>query len=218
VWDFSYDGILTSLEESLQRLDLDRIDILNLHDPDEHYDEASTTAFDALQHLRNTGTVRAIGAGANHTAVLTRLVENCDLDLVLLAGRYTLLDQSSLADLMPACRTHGTAVIIGGVFNSGILIDPTHDARFDYISASGAMLAKAQQIRQLCDRHGIPLPAAAIQFPLAHPQVASVLIGARSVAELDMDMDLLAVDIPAAFWHDLRSSGLVDDEAPLPED
>jgi D-threo-aldose 1-dehydrogenase len=218
VWDFSYDGILTSLEESLQRLDLDRIDILNLHDPDEHYDEASTSAFDALQHLRTAGTVRAIGAGANHTAVLTRLVENCDLDLVLLAGRYTLLDQSSLADLMPACRTHSTSVIIGGVFNSGILIDPTHDARFDYIPASGAMLAKAQQIRQLCDRHGIPLPAAAIQFPLAHPQVASVLIGARSVAELDMDMDLLAVDIPAAFWHDLRSSGLVDDEAPLPED
>jgi D-threo-aldose 1-dehydrogenase len=216
VWDFSYSGVRTSLEESLERLGLDRVDILNMHDPDDHYVEASTTANEALRDLRESGAVRAIGAGANHTEILTRLVENCDLDVVLLAGRYTLLDQGSMADLLPACRDNGTSVIIGGVFNSGILIDPDRDARFDYIPAPGSMIEKAQLIRAVCDKHGVPLAAAAIQFPLAHPQVASVLIGARSVAELDMDLELLAIDIPDALWHDLRVAGLITDDVPTP--
>ncbi|MFC5834723.1 aldo/keto reductase [Nonomuraea insulae] len=216
VWDFSYDGVRTSLEESLDRLGLDRVDILYLHDPDNHYEDAGTTAYAALRDLREAGTVRAIGAGMNRTPVLTRLVENCDLDLVLLAGRYTLLDQSAMADLLPACRRRGTKVVVGGVFNSGILLDPAPQARYDYVPASGAIVERARRIKAVCDRHDVPLAAAAIQFPLAHPQVASVLIGARSPDELDMDLDLLRVNIPAALWHDLRSSGLLLHDAPVP--
>jgi D-threo-aldose 1-dehydrogenase len=216
VWDFSYDGVITSLHESLERLNVDRVDILNMHDPDEHYGEASTTAYAALKDLRDQGVVRGIGAGMNRTPVLTRLVENCDLDLVLLAGRYTLLDQASMSDLLPACYNNGTAVVVGGVFNSGILIDPSADARFDYVPASEVMLEKARLIRTICDRYDVPLAAAAIQFPLAHPQVASVLIGARSVNELKDDIDLLAVPIPDALWHDLKAAGLLDADVPVP--
>jgi D-threo-aldose 1-dehydrogenase len=218
VWDFSYDGIMTSLQESLERLNLDRVDILNLHDPDNHYDVASTTAYRALNELREAGVVSGIGAGANSTPILTRLVENVGLDVVLLAGRYTLLDQASMADLLPACRDHGTSVIIGGVFNSGILIDPSPNARFDYIPASASMLEKARQIRDVCDRYGVPLAAAAIQFPLANPQVASLLIGARSVEELQMDLDLLELDIPFGLWWDLRKAGLLADNVPVPSE
>ncbi|MFG3367736.1 aldo/keto reductase [Streptomyces sp. NPDC048156] len=216
VWDFSYEGVRTSLAESLDRLGLDRIDILHLHDPDDHYEQAASTAYAALRDLRAEGAVKAIGAGMNRTPVLTRLVENCDLDLVLLAGRYTLLDQSSMADLLPACRAHGTTVVVGGVFNSGILLDPSPGARYDYAPADAAIVAKARRIQEVCDRHDVPLAAAALQFPLAHPQIASVLIGARSVPELDMDLDLLDVVIPDALWHDLRASGLLPDDVPVP--
>jgi D-threo-aldose 1-dehydrogenase len=216
VWDFTYDGVITSFHESLERLNVDRIDILNMHDPDEHYDEASTTAYAALKDLRDQGVIRGIGAGMNSTPILTRLVENCDLDLVLLAGRYTLLDQSSMSDLLPACHDNRTSVVAGGVFNSGILIDPSEDARFDYVPASSAMIEKARRIRTICDRYDVPLAAAAIQFPLAHPQVASVLIGARSVEELDDDIDLLGVPIPDALWHDVKAAGLLDADVPVP--
>ncbi|MGW6139404.1 aldo/keto reductase [Streptomyces sp. NPDC055144] len=216
VWDFTYDGVRTSLAESLDRLDLDRVDILHLHDPDDHYEQASSTAYAALRDLRAEGTVKAIGAGMNRTPVLTRLVENCDLDVVLLAGRYTLLDQSAMADLLPACREHGTKVVVGGVFNSGILVDPSPQARYDYVPAAAAVIEKAARIQAVCDRYDVPLAAAALQFPLAHPQIASVLVGARSVAELDMDVGLLEVVIPDALWHDLRASGLLPDDVPVP--
>jgi D-threo-aldose 1-dehydrogenase len=216
VWDFSYDGVRTSLEESLDRLGLDSVDILHLHDPDDHYEEASTTAYAALRDLRSEGTVKAIGAGMNRTTVLTTLVENCDLDLVLLAGRYTLLDQSAMSDLLPACHRHGTKVVAGGVFNSGILLEPSPRARYDYVPAPAEIVEKAQRIKAVCDRHTVPLAAAAIQFPFAHPQVASVLIGARSVDELAMDLNLLQVTIPDTLWHDLRSNGLLPDDVPVP--
>ncbi|MFE5027770.1 aldo/keto reductase [Streptomyces sp. NPDC056656] len=144
--------------------------------------------------------------------MLTRLVKNCDLDLVLLAGRYTLLDQSAMADLFPACRAHGTKVVVGGVFNSGILLDPSPRARYDCAPADAAIVAKARRIEEVCDRHDVPLAAAALQFPLAHPQIASVLIGARSVP----DLDLLEVIIPDALWHDLRANGLLPDDVPIP--
>ncbi len=216
VWDFSYEGVVTSLQESLQRLDLDRVDILNLHDPDNHYDEASTTAYAALHDLREQGVVRGIGAGMNQTSVLTTLVSELDLDVVLLAGRYTLLDQGSMSDLLPACRDNGTSVIVGGVFNSGILIDPSEDARFDYIPASATIVAKARRIRDVCDRFEVPLSAAAIQFPLAHPQVSTVLIGARSVEELDEDLELLSTPIPDQLWHELKQEGLLAEDVPVP--
>jgi D-threo-aldose 1-dehydrogenase len=218
VFDFSYDGVMTSWEESLARLGLDQIDILHLHDPDDFFDEATSTGYSALNELRENGAVKAIGAGMNRTPVLTRIVETCDLDLVLLAGRYTLLDQGSLADLIPACESTETKIVVGGVFNSGILINPSPEARFDYVPAPRGIVEKALRIREVCDRYGVPLAAAAIQFPLAHPRVASVLIGARSVMELDDDLDLLGVQIPAALWHDLKHEDLLDDDVPVPSD
>ncbi|WP_200949522.1 aldo/keto reductase [Leifsonia sp. Root227] len=216
VWDFSYDGVITSLHESLERLHLDRVDVLNLHDPDDHYAEASTTAYAALRDLRTQGVVRGIGAGMNQTTVLTQLVSNLDLDMVLLAGRYTLLDQGSMGDLLPACRDNGTRVVVGGVFNSGILIDPSDDARFDYVPAASGIVEKARRIRAVCDRFDVPLAAAAVQFPLAHPQVATVLIGARSVEELDEDLELLSIQIPDQLWFELQREGLLAEGAPIP--
>lgn len=217
VWDFSYDGVRTSLAESLERMDVEHVDILNLHDPDEHYDVASTTAYRALRDLRAEGAIKGIGAGMKQTPVLTRLVETCDLDVVLLAGRYTLLDQSSMDELLPACRRRGTSVIAGGVFNSGVLLDPSEGARFDYVPAASVVLKKARAIREVCDRYDVPLGAAAIQFPLAHPEVGSLLIGARSPEEFQMDLDLLAVPIPGDLWRTLRSEGLLPEGVPTPE-
>ncbi|MFC6160016.1 aldo/keto reductase [Kribbella jiaozuonensis] len=210
VWDYSYDGIRRSVEESLERTGLDRFDVLLMHDPDDHLSEAATTGYAALRDLRSAGLVRAIGAGMNHSAPLAALVRACDLDVVLLAGRYTLLDQSSLADLMPACEEREVSVVIGGVFNSGILVDPLPGASFDYVPARDEVVAKAVAIRDLCRKYDVPLAAAALQFPLAHPRVSTVLIGARTVNELDADLTLLDVEIPRALWTDLWNAGLID--------
>lgn len=169
---------------------------------------AATTAYAALRDLRAAGLVRAIGAGMNHSAPLTALVEECDLDVVLLAGRYTLLDQSSLAELLPVCEEREVSVVIGGVFNSGVLVDPAPGASFDYVPAQDEVVAKAVAIRDVCRKYDVPLAAAALQFPLAHPRVCTVLIGARSVDELDDDLALLDVEIPPALWTDLQEAGL----------
>ncbi len=217
VWDFSDKGVRTSLDESLQRLNTDHVDILNMHDPDDHFGAASTTAYRALADLRSAGVVRGIGAGMNSTPVLTQLVEACDLDVVLLAGRYSLLDQSSMADLLPACRDRGTTVIAGGVFNSGILLDPSDGARFDYVPAGPNVIARARAIKDVCDKFDVPLAAAAIQIPLAHPQVGSLLVGARSPEEFEMDLDLLNTPIPGNLWRSLRDAGLLAEDVPVPE-
>ncbi|MBT2231935.1 aldo/keto reductase [Nonomuraea sp. NEAU-A123] len=217
VWDFSENGIRQSVEESLRRVGVDRFDILLLHDPDEHFEQASTTAYKALSELRADGEVRAIGAGMNSTSVLTKLVRDCDLDVILLAGRYTLLDQSGMDELLPMCVRRTTSVVVGGVFNSGILIDPEPGTTFDYVPASAEVLDRARRIRGICARHDVPMAAAAVQFPLAHPQVCSVLLGPRSLDELDMDLGLLSVDIPSALWADLRAEGLLRPDAPCPE-
>lgn len=216
VWDFSYDGVRRSVEESLERTGLDHFDVLLLHDPDQHLAEAASTGYAALRDLRADGLVRAIGAGMNNSAPLAELVRSCDLDLVLLAGRYTLLDQSSLADLMPACEDRGVSVVIGGVFNSGVLVDPMPGASFDYVPARSEVVARAVAIRTICDKYDVPLAAAALQFPLAHPQVCTVLIGARTVDELDADLDLLGVQIPSDLWADLQHDGLLDPAVPTP--
>ena len=144
VWDFSYDGVRQSVEESLERVGVGRFDVLHLHDPDDHLAQAATTGYRALRDLRAEGMVTAIGAGANRSAPLAELVRTCDLDVVLLAGRYTLLDQTAMADLLPLCESRGVSVVIGGVFNSGILIDPVPGAHFNYLPADHALLAKAQ--------------------------------------------------------------------------
>jgi D-threo-aldose 1-dehydrogenase len=216
VWDFSYQGIHRSVEESLERTGLDRFDILLLHDPDDHLPAAGTGGYQALRDLRAAGTVRAIGAGMNSSRPLADLVQACDLDLVLLAGRYTLLDQTAMADLMPLCDKRGVSVVIGGVFNSGVLVDPVPGAHFNYVPADAAVLARAAAIDEVCGRHGVPLAAAALQFPLAHPRVATVLVGPRTIDELAADLTLLDADIPAGLWRDLRRAGLLGD-VPTPD-
>ena len=217
VWDFTEDGIRQSVAESLERTGADRFDILLMHDPDAHLTEAASTGYRALSDLRTAGSVRAVGAGMNSSAPLAGLVRECDLDVVLLAGRYTLLDQTAARDLMPLCAERGTSVVVGGVFNSGILVDPVPGAQFNYLPAGADVLAKAEAIRSVCDRHGVPLGAAAVQFPLAHPVVCTVLIGPRTVGELDMDLALFEVDIPPRLWADLRREGLLADDIPTPE-
>jgi len=216
VWDFSYDGIMTSVDESLARTGLDRFDMLLLHDPDDHVTEASTTGYRALADLRSNGKVRAIGAGMNHSEPLARLVEACDLDVLLVAGRYTLFDQEAMDELLPLCEQRTVSIVVGGVFNSGILIDPSPGARYNYVPASAADLARAQRIKAVCERYDVPLPAAALQFPFAHPRVCTVLIGFRSIAQLESNLAWLDVPIPTALWAELKDTGLLRSDAPTP--
>jgi D-threo-aldose 1-dehydrogenase len=216
VWDFSYDGIMTSVEESYRRTGLDRFDVLLLHDPDDHLAEASTTGYRALDALRSSGTVKAIGAGMNHSAPLTRLVEACVVDVLLVAGRYTLFDQEAMDELLPLCEERTVSIVVGGVFNSGILIDPSPGARYNYVPASPADLDRAQRIKAVCDRYDVPLPAAALQFPFAHPRVSTVLIGFRSITQLEKNLAWLGVPIPTDLWAELKDDGLLRLDAPTP--
>lgn len=217
LWDFSYDGIRTSVSESAQRVGVEGFDILLLHDPDDHFPEASTTGFTALADLRAEGTVKAVGAGMRQTAIQTALVRECDLDVVLVAGRYTLLDQSALDDLLPSCTERDVSVVVGGVFNSGILAAPSPGALFEYVPAPDDVLYRVSRMQEICSRHDVPLAAAALQFPFAHPQVCSVLLGPRSIAELDTNIEMLKVDIPPAMWDELRTAGAIRVDAPIPE-
>ncbi|GAA4607073.1 D-threo-aldose 1-dehydrogenase [Actinoplanes octamycinicus] len=215
-WDFSTDGVREQHAASLERLGLDRVDILHLHDPDDHFGPALHDALPALVQLREEGAVGAVSAGMNQSAMLTEFARTGQFDCFLLAGRYTLLDQSGLADLLPECARRGISVICGGVYNSGILADPADGATFDYRPATPATLARARAMAAVCARHGVPLRAAALQFPLAHPAVASVLIGMRSAAEAADAAAMAAVQIPGALWHDLIRSGLLDPDVPHP--
>ncbi|MGW6059551.1 aldo/keto reductase [Streptomyces sp. NPDC055189] len=216
VWDFSADGIRRSLEASLTRLGLDRVDVVYLHDPDDHAEQAFREGYPALERLRSEGVVGAIGAGMNQTAMLTRFVRDTDVDAVLCAGRYTLLDQSALAELLPAAQEHGTAVVIGGVFNSGLLADPRPGATYDYTAATGALLDRARHLKAIAERHGTTLRAAALAFPRAHPAVATVLVGARSPHEVRDAAAQFASAIPADFWKEVRAEGLLPADAPVP--
>ncbi|HEY8455265.1 MAG TPA: aldo/keto reductase [Actinopolymorphaceae bacterium] len=207
IFDFSPDGIRRSLAESLERLGLDAVDIVYIHDPDDHEEEALTVAYPVLHELRAEGVVKAIGVGMNQSRIPTRFVRETDIDAVLLAGRYTLLDQTGAVDLLPACIERGVSIVIGGVYNSGLLADPRPGATFNYVEAPPELVARAQELAAVCARHDVPLKAAAIQFPLAHPAVASVLTGARSVAELTENIDMMEYDIPDALWDDLADVG-----------
>jgi len=202
-WDWSREGIRRTLYESLDRLGLDRVDVVYLHDPDNHEERVYAEAYPELVRLRDEGVVTAIGAGMNQAAMLTRLVERLDLDVVLCAGRYTLLDQAALGELLPACVERGISVVVGGVFNSGLLAEPTPDARYDYAPAPPELLSRAQRLREICEAHSIPLRAAALQFPLRHPAVTSVLVGCRSSEEVEDNAALLHKEIPDSLWNDL---------------
>ncbi|WP_053848348.1 aldo/keto reductase [Streptomyces sp. NRRL B-24085] len=206
VWDFSADGVRRTLEASLERLGLDRVDVVYLHDPDDHAEQAFHEGYPALEKLRSEGVVRAIGAGMNQTEMLTRFVRDTDVDVVLCAGRYTLLDRSALTDLLPAAEERGVSVVVGGAFNSGLLADPRPGATYNYSEAPGELLDRALRLKALAERHGIGLRAAALAFCAAHPAVASVLVGARSAAEVHDSADQFATAVPAAFWQDLRDT------------
>jgi D-threo-aldose 1-dehydrogenase len=214
VFDFSHDGVMRSFEESLARLRLDRIDILHIHDPDAHENEAMSGAYRALARLRREGVIRAIGAGMNQWQMLARFAVAGDFDCFLLAGRYTLLDQSALPELLPACVHRDVRILAGGVYNSGLLADPRPGAKFNSDDAPPEMVARAQRLFAICRSHGVPLKAAAIQFPGFHPVVAATLTGARSVAELDETVAMSRVAVPAALWDELRDQGLLDPAAP----
>ncbi|MFJ4906582.1 aldo/keto reductase [Streptomyces sp. NPDC093249] len=215
-WDFTADGVRRSLEQSLERLGLDRVDTVYLHDPDHHADQALREAYPALERLRSEGVVRAIGIGMNQTAVPARFVTDTDIDVVLLAGRYTLLDQSGLDVLLPAARRRGVSVVAGGVFNSGLLADPRPGAPYDYATAPADTLARALRLREVCARHGVPLRAAAARFPLGHPAVAGVLLGLRSAEEVTDAADLLDTPVPDALWDELRTARHLSADVPVP--
>ncbi|MEU9332822.1 aldo/keto reductase [Streptomyces sp. NPDC048290] len=208
VWDFTADGVRRTLEASLERLGLDHVDTVYLHDPDDHAEQAFREGYPALERLRSEGVVGAIGAGMNQSAMLTRFVRDTDVDVVLCAGRYTLLDQSALTDLLPAARERGVAVVVGGPFNSGLLADPRPGSTYDYTAAPPALLDRALRLKATAARHGITLRAAALAYCAAHPAVTTVLVGARSPAEADDCAEQFRTTVPAAFWAELREDGV----------
>ena len=217
IFDYSYDATMRSLEESLERLKLDRVDILHIHDPDNDFDAAMRGSYKALEKLRTEGVIKAIGAGMNQAEMPVRFAREGDFDCFLLAGRYTLIDHTGLKELLPVCTEKHISIIVGGPYNSGILaMGPVEGATFDYSPAPPDIMDKVRRIEAVCDRHQVPLKAAALQFPLAHPAVAAIIPGGRSPAEVDENVALVQYDIPADFWSELRFEDLIPDEAPTP--
>ena len=215
IFDYSRDGILRSLEESLTRLQLDYVDILHIHDPDNHYEQALNDAFPTLAELRSQCVIKAIGAGMNQWQMEADFARNADFDCFLLAGRYTLLEQTSL-DFLQLCLEKQIGVILGGVYNSGILAGALGpDAKYNYRAAPPHVLAKAQQIAAICAQHDVPLNAAALQFPLAHPAVTSMVIGAEAPAEVAANLQAMTQPIPLDLWGDLKRDGLIAVDAPV---
>lgn len=236
VYDYTYDGILRSFDDSLQRLGVARIDILLVHDigtfthgeRHAHYwRQLSEGGFKALDALRASGAVRAVGLGVNEEAVVLDAMREFDIDCALLAGRYTLLEQRTLDLLLPECERRGVSLLIGGAFNSGILARGVRHLReaagaassalkFNYGEAPAEIVERVERIEAVCDAHGVPLPSAALRFPYAHPAVASVLTGASSVDELAQNVAAFLAPIPRALWETLRREGLLDGRAPIP--
>jgi D-threo-aldose 1-dehydrogenase len=215
-FDFSYDATLRSLDESLERLGLDRVDVLHIHDADNHYDAALSGAYKALDKLRSESVIGAVGAGMNQQEMPARFAREGTFDTFLLAGRYTLLDQVGLGELLPLCLQQGIGIYIGGVYNSGVLAKPVPGATFNYAPASDAWLTKAQRLHAVCRNHNTPLMAAAIQFPTAHRAVATVLTGVSSVSELEENVRMFELPVPAALWQELKAEGLLPAAAPTP--
>jgi D-threo-aldose 1-dehydrogenase len=219
VFDFSHDGVMRSFQESQERLALEHIDVVFIHDPDDHYRQAVAETFPALEALRRQGLLHAIGAGMNQAEMLARLARERDFDCFLLAGRYTLVDHTGLEELLPLCLERRISVILGGPYNSGILATGAEPgARFNYAEAPPLLLERVRRIEAVGARHGVPLKAAALQFPLAHPAVVAVIPGARSAAEVEDNVRMMSHPIPRAFWMELRGAGLLPAEAPVPGD
>jgi D-threo-aldose 1-dehydrogenase len=211
VRDYSRDGVLRSIEESLKRLGTDRIDIVYTHDPDDYWNEALNGAVPALSALRDEGVIGAWGAGMNQAEMLHRFVTETDINAIMLAGRYTLLEQGAADELLPACLEREVAVVNVGVFNSGLLSKsrPAADATYNYQSAPRELLDRANQLAEICEAHGTTLPAAAVAFPYQHPAVTSVVLGMRTPAQVQQNLDLISQTVPQALWDELRDRGLI---------
>ena len=223
IYDYSYDGIMRSVEDSYQRLGLARIDIALVHDIGAYQHGAELNAqyfkvlaesgYKALEELKRTGVVSAIGIGVNEKEVLLDALKIGDWDAFLLAGRYTLLEQGPLDDLLPQCQARGTSIVVGGPLNSGILAGRD---TWNYAAAPAEVVAKVKKIQAVCDAHKVPLPAAALQFPLAHPVVCAIIPGPRTAAEFNENLPLFTQKIPAGLWFDLKAQGLLHQDAPVP--
>lgn len=203
VQDFSYDGVMQSFDESLQRLGVDKIDIVHIHDPDDDFEAALSGAYPALSKLKSEGLIGAISAGMNQWQMLSRFIDHVDFDGFLLAGRYTLLDRSAEKEFLPKCQRNNIGLIIGGVFNSGILADPFGNQSFDYQQAPAKLVARAQELDGMCRSRGVPLAAAALQFALRHPAVTGILVGVKTADEWTSNLRLAHLPIMEALWPEL---------------
>jgi D-threo-aldose 1-dehydrogenase len=215
VWDFSRDGVLRSLEASLERTGLDRVDVVYLHDPDEHWEQAAHEALPALVELRDQGVVGAVGAGMNQSAMLTRFVRETDVDVVMCAGRFTLLEQGALTDLLPAAAERGVAVVAAAPYNSGILAHdvPPSGATYDYAPAAEELLDRARRIAAVCAEHGVTLPQAALAYVRTHPAVVSTVVGLATAEQARQAGERAAVRVPAELWRALADVGLLPEAA-----
>ncbi|WP_405802091.1 aldo/keto reductase [Streptomyces sp. NBC_01506] len=215
-WDFSHDGVLRSIEESLERTGLDRLDVVYLHDPDDQWRQAAGEAMPALAELRDQGVIGAIGAGMNQSAMLARFLRETAADVVMLAGRYTLLDQSALDDVLPAALESGKSVVAAGVFNSGLLSRdvPAAGMTYDYRQAPQPLVARALAIADVCATHGTVLPAAAMAFPRTHPSIINVTLGMRTQEQVERNVRLHHQHVPESLWDDLRARGLIRRDVP----
>lgn len=216
-WDFSRDGVLRSIEATLERTGFERLDLVYVHDPDEHWRQASEQAMPALAELRDQGVIGAIGAGMNQSAMLERFLRETAADVVMLAGRYTLLDQSALDDVLPAALELGKSVVAVGVFNSGLLAkdDPEPGMKYDYQDASPQLIARARAIAEVCAAHGTTLPAAAIAFGFTHPAIVNVTLGMSSPQHVARNVDLHCRQVPEELWTDLHARGLLRGDVPI---
>jgi D-threo-aldose 1-dehydrogenase len=215
VMDYSYDAVMKSIEESLERMQLESIDIVFVHDPDDYEKEAMEGAFPALDELRKAGKIRSYGAGMNQSAMLSRFAANTDLDVVMCAGRFSLLEQPALDDLLPTAISRNVSIVAAGVFNSGILAtdSPGVGANYNYAPAPQEILAKAQRLALACKEAGLSLPQVAAQFPFVHPAIRVVCLGARNREQAQRNVDLYASEVPRSFYVQLAEAGLISEAA-----